>query len=139
MSLSLSKCCSILVGFHPVSQTEGLHPTFKIKEFSDSATIEKMEDSLAKLKETYSEGITSLDNLEADLKVTREKIQDELNLREISRGFLHKIIKNPELWGLPPDASKKQVLNAIVGEIRNRKGLDNFPSFNDNMELISND
>ncbi len=30
MSLSLSKCCSILVGFHPVSQTEGLHPTFKI-------------------------------------------------------------------------------------------------------------
>jgi len=30
VSLSLSKCCSILVGFHPVSQTEGLHPTFKI-------------------------------------------------------------------------------------------------------------
>jgi hypothetical protein len=22
--------CSILVGFHPVSETEGLHPTFKI-------------------------------------------------------------------------------------------------------------
>jgi hypothetical protein len=111
----------------------------KIKEFSDSATIKKMEDSLAKLKETYSKGILSRDNLEASLEVTRGKIQDELNLRKISGGFLLKIIKNPELWGLPPDATKKQVLNAIVGEIRNRKGLDNFPSFNDDMELIKND
>jgi hypothetical protein len=111
----------------------------KIKEFSDSATIKKMEDSLAKLKETYSKGIISRDNLEASLEATRGKIQDELNLRKISGGFLLKIIKNPELWGLPPDATKKQVLNAIVGEIRNRKGLDNFPSFDDNMELIKND
>ncbi|MFN6275067.1 MAG: hypothetical protein ACK4ZI_20015, partial [Microcystis sp.] len=28
---NVSKCFFILVGFHPVSETEGLHPTLKIK------------------------------------------------------------------------------------------------------------
>ena len=73
MSLSLSKCCSILVGFHPVSQTEGLHPTFKIKTKHPDVDFMEFAGMAADIENTMQEIV---EEAEANRQLDLRRIND---------------------------------------------------------------